>query len=161
MNEVVQLVGMIKLSYGQVNNRVFNEALEKLDQYNGFTTKEMFDFNKLKGRWDREVKRARKTYGMLIRKHAVKDKDGKVNMEHGMPEMGDKDAYKKEFDEFLSHSFEFKCAKFNTELLQKAGLTPKQVRACTPILADGDPEWVPEDPGEEPDDGDDQLEQGN
>ena len=134
----IEEMKVIKLTYGDINNPTFANAMEKIDGAVGvFSGKEMFDWNKVKTRWDKEHKRARKLFTDILQKHANLDENKRPKyLPSGKLDTKDEAAYEKDCEELMESSFEIKCYGFKTDSFAKASLAPKEIRACAKLLSD-------------------------
>lgn len=169
---------MIVLRNGDINNPNFMEAMNLLDDFTGFKSKQLFDFNKLKARVDKQEKRTKNDFHKLVLKYAVKEPVMEKNKKTGQMEakrnpktgniftrpkmqrspnggiaydFNDRDGFNDGFKELMDISFEIKCSKFKVEDLLPAGLKPKHLRACARIIEDVDPDWFFDEEEEEVD----------
>lgn len=126
---------MIKLSYNDINNQIFQEAVKLLGDSKDLDAKTLFDYIKLKKRVDAETKKIRTAYTMLLKKYMkLDDNKNVIRLPTGDVELTDRDAFNAECDVLWEQSFEFKCSKFAVKLLQNAGLTASQIGACEAII---------------------------
>lgn len=160
------------------NNRIVNEALEKLDNSVGaFNGKDLSRFMKIKNQFDQHTAHVRKAFKKLIDKHAVMepilDKDKKPVVVNGKTQMAprqvptpgglgydykDPKAFKKDYKLLMSETFHIESYRLLTESLVKAQLTPKEIRALSMILSDADESIVTDrDPMLDDDDDEDEL----
>ena len=140
---------MITLSYKNVNDPDFNDALEMLDRCTVFSVKTLCSFNKLKKAWDAERQTARELFqkvierftemetvsedGKMVTKPKMKMVDGKAL--RCFTDEGGMDAAAKEL---LEQTFEVQVHPFTVTELMAAKLSPKQIRALEPIIKDED-----------------------
>lgn len=140
---------MITLSYKNVNDPDFNDALETLDRCTVFSVKTLCSFNKLKKTWDAEKATARELFAKVIEKYTemetvsegdkivtkpkMKTVDGKV-----LRCFTDEKAMDAAAKELLEQKFEVQIHPFTLTELMAAKLSPKQVRALEPIIKDED-----------------------
>lgn len=158
----------VTLRNADCNNRVLHGALEKLDEYTGFSAQDMSRFNKIKGAYDSRSKEVSRLFKKLIDKHAhhepvvdpktqktvLKD-NGKPRMKPKMVPTGrgrmdfdfkDRKAFNADYTVLMSEEFKIEAYQLLTEDLVKAGLTPKEIRACAKLLSDADPELLQDSP---------------
>jgi hypothetical protein len=160
----------VTMNYGDCNNRVLHGALEKLDNYTGFNVQDLSRFNKIKNAYDQKSKEVSRLFKKLVDKHALQepvtreDKEtgeqkpvlkpsGKPQTKPVMVPTGrgrmdfafhDRKAFNKDYAALMAETFEVKAYCLLTEDLVKAGLTPKEIRACAKLLSDADPEMFAE-----------------
>lgn len=164
----------VTFTLGDCDNRLIHGALAKLDEYTGFSGADISRFNKIKNAYDAKSKQATQFFKKLISKHAehepcyTEDKDGNqipmlnakgkqilqpimIPKGRGMKGFLFKDnvAFNKDYQELMGQTFEVKATLLLTEDLMKAGLTPKEIRACAKIVSDIDPELIQDTPIED------------
>ncbi len=132
---------MIKLTYADLNNRIFTAVLDKLDNYRGFTSGEMYNYNRLKTAWDTESKTGRDLFQKILDKHCAKDDQGKlkeVEIESGGKkwDLADEAAFQADVKEMLEQTFEVKFTPFKFDSLAKAGLSPREMRIIEVLIQD-------------------------
>lgn len=139
---------MIKLTYANVNDADFNDALEVIDRCTVLTVKTMCAFNKLKRAFDGEKKVARDLFTKIIDKYTefetvgVGDKiETKPKIKKGPAGndvrcLTDEAAMDKEAKELLEQPFEIQINPIPLSELAVAKLTPRQVRALAPVLVE-------------------------
>lgn len=179
----------VTFTYADCNNRVLHDALEKLDNYTGFSGPDFSRFNKIKNAYDAKSKEVSRLFKKLIAKHAEHEpafrKEPKTNemvpilKPSGKPLLkptmvpsgrGRMDflfksrvAFNRDYQELMAETFEVKAFALLTDDLRKAGLTPKEVRACAKLLSDADPDLIVEtpvyDPDEQEEDDDDETDE--
>lgn len=161
----------VTFTYGDCNSRILHGAIEKLDNYTGFSAKDLSRFNKISNAYEQRSKDVAKLFQKLIKKHALhepvttKKEDGTLEpvlKENGKPQMKPKmvnngrgrmdfafknrKAFNKDYADLMAEEFKVEAFCLLTEDLIKAGLTPKEIRSCTKFLSDGDPEFITEAP---------------
>ena len=140
---------MITLSYKNVNDPDFNDALEMLDRCTVFSVKTLCSFNKLKKTWDAERQTARELFQKIIEQFSemetVTEGDKivtkpKTKMVNGkvLRCFTDEKAMDAAAKELLEQTFEVQIHPFTLTELMAAKLGPKQVRALEPIIKDED-----------------------
>ncbi len=160
----------VTFNYGDCNNRVLHGALEKLDNYTGFGVQDLSRFNKIKNAYDQRSRDVSRMFKKLIDKHAHQEPVTREDKEtgeqkpvlkaNGLPQMKpvmvptgrgrmdfafkDRKAFNKDYAALMAESFDVKAYCLLTEDLVKAGLTPKEIRACAKLLSDADPEMLAE-----------------
>ncbi len=171
-NPEARLAG-VNFTYSDCNSRLLHGAMEKLDNYTGFSVTDLSRFNKIKSGFDSKSKEVRRLFTKLVDKHSHKEPirrknketgemedvvggDGKVKLQPKMvPNPGgrgmdfdykDRRAFNVELRELMRMTFKIEAYRLLTEDLVKAGLTPKEIRACGKILSDIDPELVKDTP---------------
>lgn len=155
------------LTYGDCNNRVMHDAMEKLDDYTAWTnTDTMWRFNKIKAVYDRTSKVVRRDFQKLLKKHAihepiieknaegklvpVRDKLGNPKMKPKMMPKGhtmdfvfhDQAAFDKDYAALMRTEFTIKAYQLPLEDLVNARLTPKQLRSIARIADNIDPDLI-------------------
>lgn len=161
----VERIRGITLKYIDCNSRPMHDALDKLDAYSGFSLEDFHRFMKIKNKFDHVSKQVQVLFQKLIRKHAeheevlqkdkktgemVKAKDKRGNqLMRPVIQPGPSGAnfkyidqleFEKEYHKLMSTEFRIETYQLLTEDLIKAGLTPKEIRACAMIISDIDPE---------------------
>ncbi len=160
----------VTFNYGDCNNRVLHGALEKLDNYTGFNVQDLSRFNKIKNAYDQRSREVSKLFKKLVDKHAIQEPATRTNKEtgeetpilkpNGKPQMKpvmvptgrgrmdfafkDRKAFNKDYAALMQETFDVKAYCLLTEDLVKAGLTPKEIRACAKLLSDADPDMLAE-----------------
>lgn len=161
----------VTFTHGDCNNRVLHGALEKLDEYTGFDAADLSRWNKIKNAYDTKTKDVSKMFKKLVDKHAHQDPVTKVDKDgnetpvlkpNGKPAMRprmiptgrgkqdfdwkDRKAFNDDYRVLMDETFTIEAYRLLTEDLRKAGLTPKEIRACAKIISDIDPELVSNSP---------------
>lgn len=172
----------VVFTYGDCNDRVLHGAIEKLDNYTGWSAKDLSRFNKICNAYEQKSKEAGKLFQKLLKKHAnteivmkkndngveepVMKDDGKPMTRPKMIQVGrgrmdydfkNRKAFNKDYADLMTEEFKIEAFCLMTEDLIKAGLTPKEIRACTKFLSDGDPDFIKETPKYDEDEDDEEL----
>lgn len=176
-----QRLAGVTFTYADCNNRLLHGALEKLDNYTGFSGADLSRFNKIKNAFEIKSKEVSRLFKKLVDKHAHQEAVTTTDEETGetkpvlkgngkplyrpkMLPMGrgrmdfdfkDRAAFNVDYKELMSEEFKVEAYRLLTEDLRKAGLTPKEIRACAKILSDVDPEIAQASPIFDDDEGED------
>ena len=144
---------MIKLNFHDINDRDFNQVLQKIDNTNGLDGKTVGYFNKFITVWKEQSKLASDGFMKLMEEHAerepvlneideptytndgqpqtrIKTRQGASGIE---PVVKDPETWQPLYKEFLNTSFEVNISKFHTKKLKNANLSPKEFRAIDKI----------------------------
>jgi hypothetical protein len=133
---------MIKLSYREMNNYEFVNALRSLAEHRGFDTKTAYNIGKIKAAFDRGVEKGRETYAAILKKFADLNEDGSLKLANpndprsfniAEEKKGD---FKKASEEFMGSDYEIPRFKISVSKLEGAGLSPSDLIALEPILTD-------------------------
>ena len=152
---------MLKLKNADLNNQLFTQALETLDNYTGFTGKRLYDFNKMKSLIDRQKKVIESSYNKIVKKHCkmevvFEEKEGKkipklnvagkaitkpmiINDEqsgvpkYDIPQKAQK-LFEADMESMMKVPFEVKIEPWTMDELGQTSLKPKELRACNPIM---------------------------
>lgn len=127
----------IKLTYQDINNQNLAMALGKLATKTGFTMKTAYNISKIKEKVMKEVERGRELFNKLHSKYWPDP-----NNQTELPE-DQKKAYDKDFEEFMSLTFEVPYYKLKLSELEKAELTPDEILALEPIVDTSEFEVIP------------------
>ncbi len=154
--------------HGDCNNRVLHGAMEKLNDFTDWSSPaEMSRFNKIANAYESKSKEVGRSFQKLVRKHAElepvmnKEADGKevpVLKSNGKPELKpvmrptgrgrmdfafkNRKAFNKDYALLMNEEFTVEAYRLLTEDLVKAGCTPREIRACTKFLHDGDDDFI-------------------
>jgi hypothetical protein len=130
---------MLTLKFEQINDRTFSDAMNKIDAHTGFSAKTLFDWNKMKDKWDREAKRGAEMFSKLLDKHTNKDEAGKPKHDKatGKFDFINEADFQKDCDEMLKQTFEIKASKLPIAELLNVKLSAREIRTLAPII-DGD-----------------------
>ena len=136
---------MIEISYQDLNNKLFQDGIRMLgDRPTGLSSKEIFDYLKLKRVIEAETKKVREAYTMLIKKYAKLDENGKpIQLPGGAVEFTNQEDFDKEAEELWQKGIELKCNKFKVQQMIDAKLTPNHIGACSALIEDLPADYEP------------------
>lgn len=135
---------MITLKYKEINNGAFQQALHKFTQTTALCPRDAYNVARISDKVRQETKHAKDLYFKILRKYAKVDEQGSVVQTNTAPffefaEGADKEAWAKEYEEFLDITFEIRRNKMTVEALPAdIGLAPADLLALESL-------WVAEE----------------
>jgi hypothetical protein len=125
---------MIKITYRHLNSTPIEATVDALAA-KPLPVKTAYYLGRILKVLKKEIATAKNIYAGLLHKYAEFDENGvKTDGFHPILKEGCKEAYEKEFTEFLSIEFEVPFNKLDMEALSTLELTPTQMLALEPML---------------------------
>lgn len=133
---------MIKLTYRDMNNYAFVNAVNNLAEHRGFDTKTAYNIGKIKAFIDRGTRQGRELFTENLKKYADLNEDGSIKYadpndprSFNIPKEKEAD-FRRTNEEFLDSYYEIPRFKISVSKLEGAGLSPSDLIALEPILTD-------------------------
>lgn len=130
---------MITLKYKEINDGAFQQALKKFTQTTALHPKDAYNVARISDKVGQETRLARELYFKMLKKYAKVDEKGNAIQTNTAPffefaEGVDKEAWAKEYEEFLDITFEIRRNKMAVEdLPANVGLAPADMLALAPL----------------------------
>lgn len=131
---------MIKLKWGDVNNRMFTQALNKLVR-NSLPMDVTIKLLNIAEKCNKEETLMKVVFDKLNKEHSKKDETGKMVIENNQVIFKSDEAkleFEKGFQEAMDHEFKIRINKFPSEALKNVHMTVQELWALKPLLSDGD-----------------------
>ena len=128
------------IDYKTLRNRNFQTAMGKVLRHDDYPQiKTTYNISRMGDFISQEMRRSDEIMRKMFKRYAeldergnpIKDGDGWL-----IKEGADKEAFEKEFEDYLAHSVTIERHKLDLETLEGVGLTPNELLSLSPILAD-------------------------
>lgn len=133
---------MLKVTYENLRDHAFARGMSKLANYPGFKNPQVsYNVAKINKRFLDEAALADELFGKLVKPYAVLDDKGNIAPANGVPgtfQVRDEavEEWKGKLKEFLSMVIEIDRSRISLTDIAECGLTPLELGALEPVLAE-------------------------